>query len=75
MKTISIRVSEPLAEWLNKEAAELGRSQSDIIRDALERVRGKKNKSIGEQMAELGGTFKGPKDLSTNPKYMEGFGR
>ena len=77
MKTISIRVSGPLAEWLDKEAAELGRSQSEIVRDALEQVRGsrKKKKSVGEQMAELGGFFKGaPRDGSTNKKYMEGFG-
>ena len=78
MKTISIRVPEPLAEWLDNEAAELGRSQSEIVRDALERVRGSrkgKKKSIGEQMAELGGFFKGgARDGSTNKKYLEGFG-
>ncbi|MGZ8900631.1 MAG: CopG family ribbon-helix-helix protein [Limisphaerales bacterium] len=78
MKTISIRVPDPLADWLDKEAAQLGRSQSEIIRDALEHVRGSakgKRKSVGAQMAELGGFFKGgPRDGSTNKKYMKGFG-
>jgi Arc/MetJ-type ribon-helix-helix transcriptional regulator len=78
VKTISIRVPDPLADWLDKEAAALGRSQSEIVREALENARGdskKKTKSIGERMAELGGTFKGgPRDGSTNKKYFAGYG-
>ena len=77
MKTISIRVPEPLAEWLSKEAAELRRTQSEIVRDALERVRcsSKSEKSIGQKMSELGGFFNGGRrDGSTNKKYLEGLG-
>jgi predicted transcriptional regulator len=78
MKTLSIRVPDPLADWLDKEAAQLGRTQSEIVRDALEKVRGgskKGKKSVGEQMAELGGFFRGaPRDASTNKQYLEGLG-
>lgn len=76
MKTLSIRLPEPLANWVETAAEKSGRTQSEIIREALEQRRaGGKAKSVGEMMEELGGTFKGPRDLSTNKKHFEGFGR
>jgi predicted transcriptional regulator len=77
MKTLSIRVPDPLAEWLDKRASEVGRTQSELVREALEQARAseKRNKSIGEKMGELGGFFKGgPPDGSTNKRYLEGMG-
>ena len=79
MKTISLKLPAPLANWLAKRAAELGRSRSDLVRQALEEQRQGKNrrgeKSCAELMAEFGGSFRGPRDLSTNPKYMRDFGK
>ena len=79
MKTISLKLPVPLANWLAKRAAELGRSRSDLVRQALEEQRQGKNstgeKSCAELMAEFGGFFRGPRDLSTNPKYMRDFGK
>ena len=78
MKTISLKLPAPLANWLAKRANELGRSRSDLVRQALEEQRQNKNskseKSCAELMAEFGGFFRGPRDLSTNPKYMRDFG-
>jgi len=48
-----------------------------VVRAALERERAGKNrpKSCRDLLADLEGYFDGPPDLSTNPKYMEGFGQ
>ena len=79
MKTISLKLPAPLANWLAKRANELGRSRSDLVRQALEEQRQGKNskseKSCAELMAEFSGFFQGPRDLSTNPKYMRDFGK
>lgn len=79
MKTISLKLPAPLANWLARRAAELGRSRSDLVRQALEEQRQGKNstgeKSCAELMVEFGGFFRGPRDLSTNPKYMRDFGK
>jgi hypothetical protein len=68
-----------LANWLAKRANELGRSRSDLVRQALEEQRQGKNskseKSCAELMAEFSGFFQGPRDLSTNPKHMRDFGK
>lgn len=79
MKTLSVKLPDPLARWLRTRARELRRTQSDLVRQALEAQRqgtknGKKAKSCGELMADFDGFFQGPPDLSTNPKYMEGYG-
>lgn len=79
VKTISLKLPAPLATWLAQRANALGRSRSDLVRQALEEQRhskGKKReKSCAELMAEFDGFFRGPRDLSTNPKYMDNFGK
>ena len=75
MKTVSVKMSGPLANWLDRRARELGRTQSDIIRAALERerIQDKNNPSCRDLLGDMDGFFDGPSDLSTNPKYLEGF--
>ena len=77
MKTLSVKVTDSVAKRLTKRAGDLGTTQSEIVRRAIEKeLSGNhKSKTCGELMEELGGFFEGPPDLSTNPKYMEGFGR
>jgi len=79
MKTISLKLPAPLANWLAKRANELGRSRSDLVRQALEEQRQGKNSrgknSCAELMSEFGGFFRGPRDLSSNPKYMRDLGK
>ena len=77
MKTLSVKLPTPLASWLSKRSQELGRTQSDLVRQALEdEKRGEtRAKSCAELLADLDGSFKGPPDLSTNPKYMKNFGK
>ena len=77
MKTLSVRLPEPLAVWLARRAEALGCSQSDLVREALEQERLTKGRAANcrERLAELGGFFAGPRDLSTNAKYLDGFGK
>jgi Arc/MetJ-type ribon-helix-helix transcriptional regulator len=77
MKTISVKLPEPVADWLERHAKETKRTRSAVIRAALERERAGKNrpKSCHDLLQDVCGSFDGPPDLSTNPKYMEGFGR
>ena len=80
MKTLSVKIPDPLAKWLLGEAKQSRRSRSDLVREALEAKRrgnaGKQTKrSLADALLDCGGTFDGPGDLSTNPRHMEGFGK
>jgi Arc/MetJ-type ribon-helix-helix transcriptional regulator len=83
MKTLSVKLPESLVTWLENEAKATRRSRSDIVREALESKRcgpgsdgdsHSKMRNMAEALDSLGETFRGPKDLSTNPKYLAGFG-
>jgi Ribbon-helix-helix protein, copG family len=71
LKKTSIYLDEELDQGLARKAAEEGITKAELIRRSLDAVvhrpRRPKPKSIGLIKG-------GPPDLSTNPKYMEGFG-
>lgn len=74
-KTVTVKLPEPLATWLARRSRELGHTQSDLIRDALERLRqGSAGDSCHDAFADVCGSVHGPKDLSTNPRHLAGFG-
>ena len=75
MKTITVKLPEPLAAWLAQRALSLGRPKSDLVREALQRAsEGTSGASCHDLFADVCGVVNGPKDLSTNPKHMAGFG-
>jgi len=59
--TITVRLSEELAAWLEEAAARSGVSQGKLIRDQLEKAR-----ASGERQSflRLAGAVDGPEDLS-----------
>ena len=83
MSTLTIELSDELAARL-AEASERQRvPPTQIVQAALERMLpadsrvepSAKGESLAEKMKDLIGCFdSGESDLSTNPKYMEGFG-
>jgi Arc/MetJ-type ribon-helix-helix transcriptional regulator len=77
MKTLSVRLPEPLATWLDSQADALGCSQSDVVRQALEVQRQKKGvpDNCRERLEAIGGFFEGCRDLSTNPRHLDAFGK
>lgn len=79
MTTITLRLPEALARKLRFISRKRGRNRSQIIREALEQSLGsaqnKEQPSCYELIADLVIPSKGPRDLSTNPKYLEGYGK
>jgi predicted DNA-binding protein len=77
VKTLTMRIDEALDRRLASEAKRLGRTKSDLARQALrEQLHDRKPVSLHDRMKDVCGIIKaGPRDLSTNPKYLEGFGQ
>jgi hypothetical protein len=78
-KRFTVRIPGTLSQRLRVFARLRGQSESEVIRQALElHLRKKKNALSAYDVfkaAGLIGCAKGlPKDLSTNKKYMKGFG-
>jgi hypothetical protein len=79
MQTISLKLPETLLADLEKESRLRRMNKSALVRTALERelASGRENKkpSCYDLARDLAGSIKGlPKDIATNPKYLEGFG-
>jgi predicted DNA-binding protein len=80
MNTISLKLPDHLLELLEKESRTRGTTKSSLVRDCLEKTLAGRS-SDGEASCydlahDLAGSLKGlPRDLATNPKYLEGFGR
>lgn len=80
MTTISLRLPDALLALLDQAARSRGVSRSRLLREILEQALQRPAKagaaSCYDLVRDLVGSVKGlPKDLATNPKYMEGFGR
>jgi hypothetical protein len=60
--TITIRLTEQLAAWLEETATKSGVSQGKLVRDQLEKARGE---GVARGFMRLAGTVKGPKNLSS----------
>jgi predicted DNA-binding protein len=75
VKTISLKLPQSLSIKLERVAKKRGQSKSEIVREALEHfLSSERPVSALELAGDLVGCGRGPGDLSTNPKYMEGFG-
>jgi metal-responsive CopG/Arc/MetJ family transcriptional regulator len=78
MKSVSIKLPDPLFHDLAEHAKKSSSNQSEVIRIALAAYLRKDSKpspaSCAERASRWIGLMSGPKDLSTNPKHMRGFG-
>ena len=81
MTVITCKISEKLDAELEAEARQRRIPKSKLIRQTLEqrvaqrRVRrSRKGLTAYDAAKDLQGVIKGPKDLLTNPRYMEDFG-
>ena len=79
MKTISLKLPDRLHSQLNRVAKKRGQTKSDLVRAALEEYLNGQDSGFRGSFLEAArkwiGCVEGPGDLSTNPKYMEDFGR
>jgi predicted DNA-binding protein len=77
---ITVRLSRELQRELRALKKATGKSESEIVRIAIKELcRQHRDEpscyDIAVRMGIVGAVKGGPKDLSTKPKYMEGFGR
>lgn len=80
MITISLKLPDRLLELLEKESRTRRTTKSSLVREALEKSlspRSRGSEATCYDLArDLAGSVKGlPRDLATNPKHMDGFGR
>ncbi|MBL9139036.1 MAG: hypothetical protein JNK85_24425 [Verrucomicrobiales bacterium] len=80
MTTISLKLPERLLELLEAESRARRTTKSSLVRECLEKTLTAPpsgGKATCYDLAQdLAGSLKGlPRDLATNPKFMEGFGQ
>ena len=64
-----------VAAWLFRRARELGQTQSDLVREALQRAsEGTGGTSCHDVFGDVCGVIEGPNDLSISPKHLTAFG-
>ena len=74
MRAPSIKLPEPLDRQLTAIAKQRRSTRAKVLREALETFAKRiEAPTASELAADL--VFDGPPDLSTNPKYMTGYGR
>ena len=66
--TLSVRLPEALAQWVEENAQATGRSQGSLVKEALERVR---QADASKPFLALAGSLEGPRNLS----QRKGFSR
>lgn len=67
--TITVRLDDTLADWLEDTSRRTGRSQGEIIREQLERARGEKRQ---RRFMRLAGCIDGPRELSSRKGFSKG---
>ena len=79
-RAITVKLSKKLASRLSARAQRQHRTQSAVVREALERLLAEDPKEATEpsflELAEdLAGCLEGPADLSSNRRHLKGYGR
>jgi len=79
MKALSLKLPDALDRRLDSAVARRGVTKSVLVREALERYLDSSEtaeaRSILDLAGDLVGCIEGPRDLSSNPKYLDGLER
>ena len=79
METLALKLPKELSTRLKVTAKRRKATKKAIVRAALEEYLDRQQEPTPGSVADVArkyiGCFDGPTDLSTNPKYMEGFGQ
>lgn len=75
MESMSIKLPRTLSAKVARLAKRRNVSRTEVVRDALEAYTAAEGSSVGSAVSDLKGCLKGlPRDLSTNPKHLKGYG-
>lgn len=78
MNTLTVKLPPALEARLEALVRKRKQSKSELVREAIERLVEQSGAPIKGSVLELAGDLvgicNGPRDLSTNPKHMSGFG-
>lgn len=78
MRILSLKLPDEIDAKLEARARELGKTKSEITREALARFLGGEpagGLSCLDLVRDLVGIARGPGDLASNRKYLRGYGR
>jgi hypothetical protein len=78
MRTMSLKLPDEIDAKLEARARSLGRTKSEITREALSRfleAEPTTGVSCLDLVRDLVGTVRGPGDLASNKKHLRGYGR
>ena len=79
MTTISLKVPDTLGSRLTEEAQRRRTSKSAVVRECVEKAllapRKDRAASCLDLAGDLAGCLKGPRDIATNPKHLDDFGK
>ena len=73
MKTLTIKLDEGAYAWLEAQAKAAKRSKGSLIRELVGQQTQGGQESLADALADLCGSLKGAKDLST--RSLKGYGR
>jgi len=78
MRTISLKLPDEIDARLEARAREVGRTKSELTREALTRfLEGEPKRGVSclDLVRDLVGVARGPGDLASNKKHLRGYGR
>jgi len=78
VRTISLKLPDDIDARLDARSRDLGRTKSDITREALLRLLEEprsRGVSCLDLVQDIVGTVRGPADLASNRKRLRGYGR
>ncbi|MEC7201741.1 MAG: hypothetical protein VXW84_13950, partial [Verrucomicrobiota bacterium] len=72
---VTFKVSDRESQMLNSEATRRNTTQSAILREGLRKLcKESSTHSLADRARDLIGGSVGPEDLSTSPRYLDGYG-
>jgi metal-responsive CopG/Arc/MetJ family transcriptional regulator len=75
MRVVSLKLPDHLDRALTRMARERRATRSEVLREALETFARGSDRSVTTAAGDLVGSLTGPRDLSTSPKHMAGYGK
>ena len=77
---ITIRIPEALGQRLASRSRMKGQTESELVREALENYLGQSKEErsayeLAQEAGLIGSVKRAPRDLSTNRRHLEGFGK